>query len=110
MGLGKAMQQQQGRPLAADPGEDAAGFGVDPFGGVTGEQVGEIGHVTLHVVPANAGTHNPWRRMLFAAYQRRFSSATTRRMGPGVRRDDKLLQTLFVVAAVALQLYAIPQP
>jgi hypothetical protein len=44
MRLGKTVQQQQRRPLAADAGENAPGFGIDPFGGVTGKQVGEIGH------------------------------------------------------------------
>ncbi len=44
MGLRKSVQQQQRRPLAADPGEDAARPCVDPFGGISGKQIGEIGH------------------------------------------------------------------
>ena len=41
------MQQQQRRPLAADAGEDAARSGVDPFGRISGKQIGKIGHGTL---------------------------------------------------------------
>ena len=67
MGLGKAVQQQQRRPLAADAGENASRAGVDPFGGIAGKQVGEIGHDRLSVIIR--------------------------------KRDDDLLQTLFVVAA-----------
>ena len=43
----KSVQQQQRRPLAADAGEDAARRGVDPFGGVSGKQIGKIGHGAL---------------------------------------------------------------
>jgi hypothetical protein len=46
MRFGKAVQQQQRRPLAADAGENAARPCVDPFGGITGKQIGEIGHQT----------------------------------------------------------------
>ena len=44
MRFGKAVQQQQRRSLAADAGENAPGSGVDPFGCITGIEVGEIGH------------------------------------------------------------------
>src|SRR6185503_20113127 len=38
------VQQQQRRPVAADAGKDAARRGVDPFGGVSGKQIGKVGH------------------------------------------------------------------
>src|SRR3954454_19220058 len=44
MRLGKSVQQQDRRPLAADAGENAAGTGVDPFGRKPGKQIGKIGH------------------------------------------------------------------
>jgi hypothetical protein len=62
MGFGKSVQQQQRRSLAADTGENAPGFGVDPFGGKAGKQVGEIGHfhtfttgAAAYWIPACAG-------------------------------------------------------
>jgi hypothetical protein len=50
----KSVQQQQRRPLAADAGKDTARRGVDPFGGVSGKQIGKIGH--LHTLPASSAT------------------------------------------------------
>ena len=45
-------------------------------------------HSSLDVVPANAGTHTP-RPMLFQKVSNAGILAdSTRRMGPGVRRDD----------------------
>ena len=44
VGRGKPVQQQQRRPLAADAGEDTPRAGIDPFGGISGKQIGKIGH------------------------------------------------------------------
>ena len=46
----KSVQQQQRRPLAADAGKDAARRGVDPFGGISGKQIGKIGHRTPVII------------------------------------------------------------
>ncbi len=42
--LRMAVQQKQRRPAAADAGEDFSDRGVDPARGVTGIEVGEVGH------------------------------------------------------------------
>jgi hypothetical protein len=42
--LRMAVQQKQRPPAAADAGEDLADRGVDPARGVTGIEVGEVGH------------------------------------------------------------------
>jgi len=62
MRLGKAVQQQQRRSLAADTGENAPGFCVDPFGSVTGKEIGEIGHGCTHVIirERTASKHQPF--------------------------------------------------
>jgi hypothetical protein len=46
----------------------------------------------IHVVPANAGTHNhrwSWVGALFPHMAEGFRITSTEAMGPGVRRDDE---------------------
>ena len=51
----KSMQQQQRRALAADAGKDAARRGVDPFGSISGKQIGKIGHLGTPVIIREGG-------------------------------------------------------
>jgi hypothetical protein len=51
----KSMQQQQRRPLAPDAGKDTALRGVDPFGSISGKQIGKIGHLYTPVIIREGG-------------------------------------------------------